>query len=105
MYIFTYNFIELFIQYFPSFHFLFFKDFIYLFLETGEGREKEKKRNINVWLPLMWPPLGTWPSTQTCALTENQTGNPLDRSCAQSTELRQPGQVFSFSFLGLLLAK
>ena len=25
-----------------------FSDFIYLFSEKGEGREKEKKRNINV---------------------------------------------------------
>ena len=33
-----------------------FKDFIYLFLERGEGREKKKERNINVWLPLMHPP-------------------------------------------------
>ena len=30
--------------------FLFFKDFIYLFLEGGEGREKKGERNINVWL-------------------------------------------------------
>ena len=29
-----------------------FKDCIYLFLERGEDREKERKRNINVWLPL-----------------------------------------------------
>ena len=28
----------------------FFKDFIYLLLERGEGRKRE--RNINVWLPL-----------------------------------------------------
>ena len=34
----------------------FFKDFIYLFLERGEGREKERERNISVWLPLTWPP-------------------------------------------------
>ena len=27
---------------------LFFKDFIYLFLDRGEGREKERERNINV---------------------------------------------------------
>ena len=27
---------------------IFFKDFIYLFLETGEWREKERERNINV---------------------------------------------------------
>ena len=25
---------------------IFFKDFIYLFLESGEGREKERERNI-----------------------------------------------------------
>ena len=47
----------------------FFKDFIYLFLETGEGREKERERNINVGLSLMLPLLGTWPTTQECALT------------------------------------
>ena len=32
----------------------FFKDFIFLFLEREEGRE----RNINVWLPPMQPPTG-----------------------------------------------
>ena len=31
---------------------LLFKDFVYLFLDRGEGREKERERNINVWLPL-----------------------------------------------------
>ena len=25
---------------------------MYLFLERGEGREKERERNNNVWLPL-----------------------------------------------------
>ena len=57
--------------------FFFFKDFIYLFLERGEGREKEKERIINVWLPLMCSLLETWPVTQACALTGNQTGDPL----------------------------
>ena len=38
---------------------LFLKDFVYLFLERGEGREKERERNINVWLPVMCPLLGT----------------------------------------------
>ena len=56
---------------------LFFKDFNYLFLERGEGREKERERNINVWLPLACPQPGTWPATQACALTGNQTGNIL----------------------------
>ena len=53
------------------------KDFIYLFLERGEGKEKERERNINVWLPLTCPLLGTWPATQACALTGNQTSDPL----------------------------
>ena len=39
-------------------------------LERGEG-EKERKRNIHVWLPLARPPQGTWPATQACALTGN----------------------------------
>ena len=60
--------------------FFFLKDFIYLFLERGERKEKEKERNINVWLPLAYPPPGTWPETQACALTGNQTGNPLVHS-------------------------
>ena len=49
-----------------TYYFLFLKkDFIYLFLE----REEERERNIRVWLPLVRPLLGTWPATQTCALT------------------------------------
>ena len=46
----------------------FFKEFIYLFLERGEGREKE--RNINMWLCgyLSHPLLGTWPETQAYVL-------------------------------------
>ena len=32
--------------------------FIY-FLEIGEGREEDRERNINVWLPLTYPLLGT----------------------------------------------
>ena len=29
--------------------------FIYLFIHRGEGRKKERERNINVWLPLTHP--------------------------------------------------
>ena len=47
--------------------------FVCLFLERGEGREK----NINVWLTLTYPQLGIWLTTQACALTGNQTGDPL----------------------------
>ena len=53
------------------------KYFIYLFLERGEGREKEREKNISVWLHLVQPPLGIWPTTQACVLTRNQTGDPL----------------------------
>ena len=49
----------------------FFKDFIYSFLGRREGKEKERDRNINVWLHLMHPVLGTWPATQACDLTGN----------------------------------
>ena len=69
---------------------LFLKNyFIYLFLERGEGKEEERERNINVWLPLARPQMGTWPATQACALTGDPTGdlsvhrlvfNPLSRT-------------------------
>ena len=52
--------------------FLSLKDFIYLFLE--KGRKKERERNISVWLPLVYPHLGTWPTIQGCALTGNWPG-------------------------------
>ena len=53
------------------------KKIIYLLLSRGEGREKKRERNINVWVPLRGPLLGTWPATQACALTGNPTGTLL----------------------------
>ena len=41
-----------------------FKKRFYLFSERGEGREKERKRNINMWLSLTRPTLGTWHTAQ-----------------------------------------
>ena len=35
----------------------FFKDFIYLLLETGEGKQKERERNIRV-VASSTPPIG-----------------------------------------------
>ena len=49
--------------------YLFIYLFTYLFIERGEGNEKERERNINVWLSLARSHLGTWPETQACALT------------------------------------
>ena len=49
--------------------FFFKKYFLYLFFELRGRKEKERETNINVWLPLVRPLLGTWPATQACALT------------------------------------
>ena len=59
--------------------FLSFLFSIYLFLEGGEGKEKEGERNVSVWLPLVHPILGTWPVTHARALTGNRTNDPLVR--------------------------
>ena len=44
--------------------------FIY-FLEIREGKEKKRESHFNVWLPFGHPLRGTWPTTQSCALTGN----------------------------------
>ena len=49
----------------------------HLFLDRGEGREKERERCINVWLLLVRPLLRTWPTTQTWALSGNWTSDCL----------------------------
>ena len=48
----------------------------YLFFRE-RGRKGKRVRNINVWLPLTCPLLGTSPSNQECALTGNRTSDPL----------------------------
>ena len=58
----------------------FFKKILFIYFFLREGKEKERGRNINVWLPLMYPLLWTWPATQACARTGNQTSYPLVRS-------------------------
>ena len=62
-----------------AYKFIVFKtSYLFIFRE-GEGKEKDRERNINGWLPLVHPLLGTWPATQACALTGNWTGDPLVR--------------------------
>ena len=78
-----------------SLSFFFFKDFIYLCLVRGERREKEKERNISVWLPLVCLLLGTWPATQARALTGNQTSDPLvHRSAVNPLSHTSQGKLF-----------
>ena len=73
--------------------YLFITDFICIFFDRGEGREEERERNIDVWLPFTYPVLGNlacnpgmchdWESNQQpCGL----------QASAQSTEPHQPGQ-------------
>ena len=50
---------------------------LFIFKERGREKEREGEKNINVWLSLASPLLGTWPATQACALTGTQTSNPL----------------------------
>ena len=50
-----------------------FKIFIYLFSRDREGKERGRETSV----PLTRPLLGTWPTTQACALTGNWTSNRL----------------------------
>ena len=52
----------------------------------------KRKKNINVWLPLMPTPLGTWPATQACALDWELNHRPVgSQAGAQSTDPHHPG--------------
>ena len=75
--------------------FSFFKDFIYLFIyfQRGEGLEREGEK---LWLPPGHPLLGTWPTTQACALHWESNPQPFGlQASAQSTKPRQLGLMFS----------
>nr|XP_053766634.1 bleomycin hydrolase isoform X2 [Desmodus rotundus] len=55
-----------------------------LFVFTKRGRRKRGRNTSMCGCLSCAPALGTWPTTQACALTGNRTGT-------QSTELHQPG--------------
>ena len=76
--------------------FVLLRFYLFIFKEGKEGR----KRNINVWLPLERPLLGTWPATQACGGDKsNQPPFGLQAS-TQSTKPHQPGHVIlTFTFL------
>ena len=68
--------------------------FFYLtnFFWERERKGEERERNINVWLPLACPLLGTWPAAQACALDWESNWQPFgSQAGTQSTELHQPG--------------
>ena len=78
---------------------LFFKDFIYLFSESGEGRDRGKERlvcerNFNQ-LPLTHPQLG--PTSQACILTGNRTSN-LSACRTMPKQLSYTSQGYMTSF-------
>ena len=77
------------------------KDFLfYLFLDRG--REEERERNIHLWLPLMSPLLGTWPTAQACALTGYGTSDPFvcrPRSIHWATPARAIIIIFIFRII------
>ena len=51
-----------------------------------------------MWLPLAQPLLGTWSAAQACALTGNQTSDPVVHRPVLST-LSYTSQGYLFSFL------
>ena len=54
---------------------MFFKDFIYLFLERGEGNRGRERERHQCLITSHTPP--TWPATQAHALSGNRTSDPL----------------------------
>ena len=66
---------KVFMHYFATYSI--FLKILFIYFREEKGGEKERERNINVWLPLTQPLLGTWPAAQACALTGNWTSDPL----------------------------
>ena len=67
-----------------------FKDFIYLFLERGKKGERKGEKHQCV-LASPCPLLGTWPTTQACALDwESNQQSFGSQAHTQYTEVHQP---------------
>ena len=78
----------------------FLRFYLFIFREGKGGRKRE--RNINVWLPLARPLLGTWLATQACALTGNPTGSPLvDRPALNPLSYTSQGSWYFLSMLNI----
>ena len=73
-----------------------FKDFIYLFLDRGEGREKEKERNICVGASHM-PPTGDLAHNPGVCPDWESNWRPFgSQAGTQFTESQQPGLQLHF---------
>ena len=72
----------------------FFLDFLSLFLDIGEGKVNERERNINVWLPLAHPPLGTQPIAKHVPLSRIKPATPWLAGWCSVPEPYQPGLGF-----------
>ena len=83
------------------FYLFVFQKHLFIYFQREEGREKQRERNINVWLLLVRPLLGTWPTPQACALTGNRTGNPLVHRLALNP-LSHTSQGYYLYFLNIL---
>ena len=77
---------------FAGFILLFFKDFIYLFLKRGEGREKKRKRNVDLVHTLTRDPTH---NPGPCPDRELNQGPVSLQDDAQTTELHQSGWLRS----------
>ena len=82
---------------FKNVYILFLKDFVYLFLDKGERKDKERKKNINVWSPLMCLSTGDLACDPgMCPDWESNQRPSGSQSGAQSTEPHQPVQKTFF---------
>ena len=78
-------------------YFFFKRFYLFIFREGKGGRKRE--RNISVWLPLMYPLLGTQLATQARALDWELNWRPFgSQTGTQSTEPHQPG-LFLFHLI------
>ena len=86
-------------------YFLFFKYFIHIFLDRGEGKEKQRKRNTDVWekhrsvASHMLPNQGPNCNPGLCPDRESNQRHFALRDDSQPTEPHQPGlEVLGFIF-------
>ena len=87
------------------FIFNFLKRFCLFIFRQKERRDKERERNINVWLPLACPLLGTWPATQACASNWVSNLQPFgSQASTQPTKPHQPGPFLIFWGISILLS-